>query len=161
MSEGEVARPGRTLLPVGLAMLAERQPRADWIARFVDTKLLLVRLDDPQGEVALGMLSAPTDDGDPVEPSVGARTGNTSSLPLTAPAGYLKRPPKLDGSALRSRLADDCYFVAPLRRRRIPGRLVTSKIAGAASGNVKLNPGTDPACADHCLTGETIRRAST
>jgi hypothetical protein len=128
MSEGAVPRTGRTLLPVGLAMLAERQPRADWVARFSDTKLLLVRLEDPNGEIALGMLSSPTEDGEPVEASMGGRTGNTSSLPLASPAGYLKRPPKLDGAALRARLAGDCYFVAPLRKRRLPGRLVTSKI---------------------------------
>jgi FHA domain len=99
-------------------ILSRRQSRDAFLAEFGDTQLLLIQIDEADGELVHGLADASTVSGLRLKPSYdGLGFATVMSGPDDAPKSV--RPPghRFDSTTLETLLVRNSYFVAPLRRR--------------------------------------------
>ncbi len=133
------------LLPLELRRSLQKTSRSECVELFGDSVLLLVRVDDRSPDLLRGLNESSGLDGDDVFPSTeieGAAT-MTAAIDLDA---MLREPPSrapLDARALGRSFRSEAYFIAPLRRRRMPDRPVLQQISigrGEYNDIVLLDP---------------------
>ena len=128
------------MLPSAFVANARRQSRKDFLAAYGDTQLLLVRLDDASGELAVGLAAASTAAGERLKPThdaLGFATVLESSLSAAQAAKAASpRNRNYDATTLETQLVRTPHFVAPLRKRPTAGKPFVERVSvGRAHNN--------------------------
>jgi hypothetical protein len=115
----------RNLLPAGLVERARALSRVD-LVREIDVPLLLVRLDDPEGELAKGLAGMSTGRGSRVEPGMGFHTASSDrrlKRPITLPP-----PAALGPEQILVRVIRSPHYVVPLGKRAGAQRVFSERV---------------------------------
>jgi hypothetical protein len=131
----------QNVLPSAFVSNARRQSKKEFLAAYGDTQLLLVRLDDPSGELAVGLAAASTAAGERLKPThdaLGFATVLESSFSAAqaARAADSLRGRSYDATTLETQLVRTPHFVAPLRKRPTKGKPFVERVSvGRAHNN--------------------------
>jgi hypothetical protein len=128
------------VLPSAFVAASRRQSSADFLLAYGDTQFLLVRLDDPSGELAVGLAAASTVSGERLKPThdaLGFATVLESSFSAAqALRNEAPRTRRYDATTLETQLVRTPHFVAPLRKRPTAGKPFVNRISvGRAHNN--------------------------
>ena len=121
-----------TLKPPDLVSLARTRGRMGFAAS-VAAPVLLVRLDDPEGDVAItleaALEEAPTSGGRRPEPTMGYETvmGNVADTLRTS--SLLAAKPRAEPGDLRAELQRASYFAVPLHKRKGAANIFAERIS--------------------------------
>ncbi len=104
------------LLPEDLAVLATRQTLPDFLNAYGGTAFLLVKLDDPSGELAAGLFALRSAQVARVQPNLQVLAFHTviATLPAALSAG---RKPDTGEAELRQRIAQTAHYAITLDKR--------------------------------------------
>jgi FHA domain len=122
----------RNLKPPALVNMASTTS-ADEFARTLDMPLLLVRLDDPAGEMAQVLEGRGDDAGSRVEAGMGFHTVSTerpTHRPITIPP-----PPSFAPGQLLVRVIRACHFIVPIGKRANAGRVFSERVTVGRARN--------------------------
>lgn len=122
----------RNLRPPALVTLV-RKSTVDQFARAVDMPLLLVRLDDPAGEMAQTLEGRGDETGARVEPGMGFHTVSTEKptrRPITIPP-----PPSFAPAQLLVRVIRACHYIVPIGKRADAGRVFSERVTVGRARN--------------------------
>lgn len=128
----------QNLLPSGIVDSA----RANAVRAFVDAigaPVLLVRVDDADGEVARGLGEAPATAGHRLAPTMGFETvseAGTSTEARVAGARLARAP--FTAAQAQVRLIRAAHFAAPLRKREKAGKAFSERISVGRARNNNL-----------------------
>ena len=130
----------QNVLPSAFVSASRRQSRQDFLGEYGDTQLLLVRLDDTSGELAVGLAAASTASGQRLKAThdaIGFATVLESSFSAAqALRGEALRNRRYDATTLETQLVRTPHFVAPLRKRPTAGKPFVDRISvGRAHNN--------------------------
>lgn len=123
----------QNLKPAEMVSLVKSHGRAGF-ARAVDAPLLLVRLDDPNGDMALtleaALEAAPTSEGWRPEVTMGYATvmGSTKHLVRPSPLVPEKTRTAFGAAELHQLLLQAPYFAVPLQKRKGASNILSDKI---------------------------------
>jgi hypothetical protein len=122
----------RNLRPLALVQLVRRCTDEEFAGAF-QTPLLLVRLDDPDGEMAQMLEGRSEDGGTRVEPGMGFHTAS-SDTPLRHPIS-IPPPPVVAPGQVLVRIIRACHFVVPVGKRAGAGRVFSERVTVGRARN--------------------------
>jgi hypothetical protein len=115
----------RNLLPLALVKRARALSLTD-LVRELDVPLLLVRLDDPDGELAQSLSGMSTKGGARVEPGMSFQTASTDRR-LARPAS-IPPPPSFAPEQILVRVVRSVHFIVALGKRADAARVFSERV---------------------------------
>ena len=115
----------RNLLPLALVERARALSRTE-LVRELDVPLLLVRLDDPDGELAQSLSGMSTKGGARVEPGMSFQTASTDRRP--ARPASMPPPPSFAPEQILVRVVRSVHFIVALGKRADAARVFSERV---------------------------------
>ena len=115
----------RNLLPLALVKRARALSLTE-LVRELDVPLLLVRLDDPEGELAQALSGMSTKGGARVEPGMSFQTASTDRRP--ARPASMPPPPSFAPEQILVRVVRSVHFIVALGKRADAARVFSERV---------------------------------
>jgi hypothetical protein len=123
------------VFPERIALSAAQRTCAEFVHSLGSSSVLLIQLDDRQGELVQALLDASNAAIEPLRGGDGLAFGTTVGSPLSAPRSRRYGTP-LDATRLQTMFVKAPYFVAPLVKRVFAGKPFSERISvGRARNN--------------------------
>jgi hypothetical protein len=122
----------RNLRPTALVERALTSSREEWL-RDVNVPLLLVKVDDPDGELALGLQGRRIEARDRGEPALAFNTVSTEGI--TRRPKSIPPPPSLAPAQLIVRIVRACHVIVAVGKREDAGRVFSERVTVGRARN--------------------------
>ncbi|MGH7297459.1 MAG: FHA domain-containing protein, partial [Polyangiaceae bacterium] len=120
------------LSPAALVERAQRSSLEQWVHEVV-VPLLLVKVDDLEGELALGLEGRPHEPRDRAEPGLGFHTVSTEAA--TRRPKSIPPPPSLAPEQLLVRIVRARHVIVPIGKREDAGRVFSERVTVGRARN--------------------------